>query len=150
VWIFAPTGELVNRLGSLGEAASRFRDPDGVAVDAKGRVYVADTGNRRIQVFDAIGNWIASWGGPGLEFLDSPRGLDVDADGNVWVADAGAAAVRVFTSAGVPLFRFAGGEGEAAFRRPVDVALGPDGRVWVVDEERQSVDGFAVVRDLGE
>ncbi|MBZ0266962.1 NHL repeat-containing protein, partial [bacterium] len=57
VWIFAPTGELVNRLGSLGEASSRFRDPDGVAVGPKGRVYVADTGNRRIQVFDAIGNW---------------------------------------------------------------------------------------------
>lgn len=150
VWIFAPTGELVNRLGSLGEAPSRFREPDGVAVDAKGRVYVADTGNRRVQVFDAIGNWVAAWGGPEQDFLDAPRGLDVDADGNVWVADAAAAAVRVFTAAGVPLFRFAGGEGDAAFRRPVDVALGPDGRVWVVDEERGTVDGFAVVRAPGE
>lgn len=140
VWIFSATGELVTQLGGLGEAPSRFRGPAGVAVGGRGEVYVADPGNRRVQVFDSIGNWKAAWGGPAGDPLEEPTGIDVGPDGNVYVADAAAARVRVFTAAGIPLFSFGG------FRAPVDVAVGPDGRVWVVDEIRQTVEGFRIER----
>jgi DNA-binding beta-propeller fold protein YncE len=147
VWIFAPTGELVSRLGGLGSAPSRFRDPAGVAVGPKGRVFVADAGNRRVQVFDAIGNWSAAWGGPDEDFLDHPSGIDVGPDGNVWVSDAGSGLVRVLTPDGLPLFSFGGaGGGPGRFRAPVDLALGPDGRVWVVDAEREVVEGYRIAR----
>jgi len=67
------------------------------------------------------------------------------------VADTGAAEIRVFTPAGAPLFRFGGsGDGPGRFRRPVDVAVGPDGRVWVVDEKRGVVEGFSILRTSGE
>lgn len=147
VWIFTPTGELVTRLGGLGEAPSRFRDPAGVAVGTRGRVYVADSGNRRVQVFDAIGNWLAAWGGPEQDVLSVPTGLDVGPDGNVYVSDAGSGRVRVFTPGGVPLFEFGGpGDGPGRFRAPVDLAVGPDGRVWVVDEAREVVEGYRIER----
>lgn len=150
VWIFTPTGELFGRLGELGDAPTRFRNPGGVAVGPKGRVYVADTGNRRIQVFDSIGNFLAVWGGPEDDFLVEPIGVEVGPEGNVWVADAGSAEVRVFTPAGVPLFRFGGhGDGPGSFGAPVDLAHGRNGRLWVVDEEREVVEGFSIQR-LGE
>ncbi|HMB67811.1 MAG TPA: NHL repeat-containing protein [bacterium] len=147
VWIFSATGGLVTQLGGLGEAPSRFRDPAGVAVGPRGSVYVADAGNGRVQVFDSIGNWKAAWTGPADDPLQEPTGIDVSPDGNVYVADAAAARIRVFTPAGVALFSFGGpGEDEARFHAPVDVEVGPDGRAWVVDEVRQTVQAFRIVR----
>lgn len=147
VWIFSATGDLVTQLGGLGDAPSRFRNPAGVAVGPRGSVYVADPGNRRVQVFDSIGNWKAAWTGPADDPLEEPTGIDVSPDGNVYVSDGAAARIRVFTTAGVPLFSFGGpGDGEGTFRAPVDVEVGPDGRVWVVDEVRETVEAFRIVR----
>jgi DNA-binding beta-propeller fold protein YncE len=151
VWIFSPTGERRVRLGGLGDAPSRFRDPAGVAVGSRGEVYVADAGNGRVQVFDSIGNWKAAWSGPADDPLIRPSGIDVGPDGDVWVADAAAARVRVFTPKGVPLFSFGGpGDGPGSFRRPVDLAVGPDGRVWVVDEVREVVEAYRIERVAGD
>ncbi|MGH2571164.1 MAG: NHL repeat-containing protein [bacterium] len=151
VWIFTPTGELLMKLGGLGSEPARFRDPSGVIVGRQGTVYVADSGNHRIQVFDSIGSWVAAWGGPEDDPLVRPVGVDVDPAGNVWVADAGSAWVRVFTPAGIPLFRFGGpGEGPGRFRSPVDVAVGRDGVVYVVDEEREVVERYRVRRETEE
>jgi sugar lactone lactonase YvrE len=62
----------------------------GIAVDARGRVYVSDFEDARIWVFDSVGRSLVSFGrkgrGPG-EFL-SPTGLAVDAQGRLWVRDA--------------------------------------------------------------
>ncbi len=147
VWIFTPTGALQGRLGGLGDAPTRFRDPGGVAVGPEGRVFVADAGNGRVQVYDAIGNWIAAWRGPAKDPLVAPTAVDVDDDGRVFVTDAGRHEVRVFTTDGVALFRFGGeGDGPGSFLAPVDVAVGTDGRVWVVDEEKETVEGFSIVR----
>jgi DNA-binding beta-propeller fold protein YncE len=148
LWIFAPTGELVLKLGGLGKADTRFNRPSGVAVADKGQdVYVADSGNRRIQVFDSIGNWVASWGGPESDLFVEPTGIDLDAEGNVYVADAGASRILVLTPAGIPLFSFGGpGDGPGSFRVPVDVAVGPDGRIWVADSGREVVEAYRIER----
>ncbi len=148
IWIFAPTGELVNRLGGLGDEPARFRDPAGVAVGARGRVYVADAGNRRVQVFDALGNWIRVWGGPNEELFTEPTGIDAGPDETLYVADRGAARILLLSSEGQVLFRFGGpGEGPGSFRAPVDLAVAPDGAVYVVDQGRQVVERYRLVRD---
>ncbi len=150
VWIFSPTGQLVERLGEAGSAPGQFRSPAGVAVGPGGRVHVADAGNARIQVFDSIGNWIAAWGGPATDPLSEPTGIDVDAEGNLWIADPGLSRVRVFTADGGLLFDLGGaGDGPGRFRAPVDVALDPDGSVWVVDEIREVVERFRIERVPG-
>lgn len=148
VWIFTPTGELVAKLGGYGAEDARFDRPSGVAVSAKGeKVFVADAGNRRVQVFDSVGNWIATWAGAASAPLREPVGVDVGGDGRVYVADAGTASVRVFNAEGAPLFSFGGpGDGPGRFRALRDVAVGPDGRVWTVDAEREVAEAFVIER----
>jgi hypothetical protein len=58
-------------------------------VDASGSVYVADTGNHRIQKFDSSGTFVIKWGtyGSGNGQFNKPVGIAVDASGYVYVAD---------------------------------------------------------------
>src|SRR5207248_9767774 len=51
-------GNWVKSWGEPGDQPGQFNTPHSIAVDAQGRVYVADRGNRRLQVFDAEGNFI--------------------------------------------------------------------------------------------
>jgi len=60
-------------------------------VAPSGVVYVADSGNDRVQAFDPQGRFLAQWGADGSdpgEFSD-PTGLAVDAGGSLYVADTG-------------------------------------------------------------
>jgi sugar lactone lactonase YvrE len=103
-----PDGQSIGRWGGRGDDAGRFRfrpthrcddsgewcAPElggGVAVDGQGRVYVADYGNHRVQVFDAAGRALAGWGreggGPGEFRL--PAGIAVDRAGRIYVSDTG-------------------------------------------------------------
>jgi len=148
IWIFTPTGELLSKMGGLGDEPSRFREPSGVAVGNKGQVFVADTGNRRIQVFDPLGNWVASWGSPSDGLFIEPTGIDADLEGRVYIADRASARIHVFTAEGRSLFTFGGkGKGPGTFQAPVDIAAAPDGRIFVVDQERQTVERYRILRD---
>jgi tripartite motif-containing protein 71 len=73
--------------GSRGQ----FQAPRGIAVDAHGFVYVADTGNDRIQKFSGDGAFIAKWGslGAGDGQFNQPVDLAVDPDGVIYVAEEG-------------------------------------------------------------
>ncbi len=90
---------------------ARFDLPLGIAVDAQGNVYVADTGNntvRKITVGGVVttlagtaGASGATDGTGGAAGFKSPAGIATDAAGNVYVADAGNGMIRIITSAGV-------------------------------------------------
>lgn len=68
-------------------------------VDKTGKVYVTDTGNKRVAVFNSDGTPVASFGSLGMENgqFDEPVGLALDADNNVYVADTWNQRVQVFT-----------------------------------------------------
>ncbi len=51
--------------GSRGSADGQFNNPRGIAVDSDGNVYVADSGNNRIQKFSRFGTFLKKWGGRG-------------------------------------------------------------------------------------
>ena len=74
---------------SKGSGDGQVDSPRGVAVRADGTVYVADTGNSRIQVFDAGGAFLGTWGdhGSGAGQFRLPVGVAVSPTGIVYVAD---------------------------------------------------------------
>jgi sugar lactone lactonase YvrE len=131
-------------------AASRFSDPYGIAVDAKGNVYVADGGEsnriRRISVAGVVSTLaggregFADGAGTAAAF-NTPSALALDHEGNLYVADTGNHAVRriapdgtVTTIAGNGTPGFADGNGTGArFNGPVGIAVDDAGIVYVAD-----------------
>ena len=103
----ADTYKLQRRIGTTGKAhtltdTGNFSKPTNVAVDKDGNLYVSDTWNDRVEVFDADGAFIRTWGknGDGPGDFARPKGIAIDADGHVWVADAMLNRVQVFTPDG--------------------------------------------------
>ncbi|HLO17238.1 MAG TPA: hypothetical protein VK206_20565, partial [Anaerolineales bacterium] len=82
-------GQYGQPLADVPESKSYFWGPRGIAVDSQGHVFVADTGNKRIVVFDADGKYITEFGTGGLDpgQFDEPVGVAVANDGTVFVTD---------------------------------------------------------------
>ena len=127
--------------GVAGSANNQFYDPSGVAVDAN-YIYVADTLNNRVQVFNrgtrayvvSVGG---SWGN-GAGQLKNPSDVAVDASGNLYVADYENQRVQQFNTSrslsrtygvtGVPYVT----DG-AHFYRPNSVAVANDGSIYITE-----------------
>ncbi len=130
-------GTYSNTGGQAAGADSGFFGPRGIAIDANGRVLVADTGNKRIQIFDANGKFISQFGGPGLlpGNLDEPVGVTVDTKGNIIVADTWNGRIQVFDQNGVALapWDIDGWLDKELVGKPY-VAVDQQQRVYVADE----------------
>ena len=95
--------------GSLSDAPARYHEPFGVAVDAAGTVYVADTNNGAIRKISSSGTvTLLAGGAPGYADgtgasarFKEPHGIALDTSGNVYVADYENNVVRKVTSTGV-------------------------------------------------
>lgn len=112
-----PPYRLLRRIGTPGKqhtltTPGDFARPTNVAVDGDGNVYVSDTMNFRIQVFDADGNLIRTWGkaGDSPGYFARPKGIAIDSDGDVWVADEVQDRLQLFTPEG-RLLMWMGGHG---------------------------------------
>ena len=57
---FAPDGTFIKEWGQVGTAHGEFRTPHELAIDSQGRLFVADRGNHRIEIFDQDGNYLDS------------------------------------------------------------------------------------------
>ena len=79
---FTKDGKFIRSFGRLGSGPVEFRTPHDLAIDARGRLYVADRGNHRIQVLDPDGNFIAEW-----KQFGRPSGVALR-DGLIYVADS--------------------------------------------------------------
>ena len=108
-----------------------------------GTVYVADSGNQRIQRFSATGAFLGAWGTGGSgdgQFLN-PYDVAVAPDGTVYVADS--FRIQHFSATGAFLGAWgAWGGGDGQFERTSGVAVAPDGRVYVADMYNNRIQVF--------
>lgn len=142
-------------------SAAQFFNPTGVAVDANGRVYVADQFNNTIRLITPVGtNWVVTTiagqtisgfaNGLGTNALfDAPTGLAVDTNGNVYVADMFNNALRKLAPSGTNwLVSTIGGGADgtnngvgtnAGFNLPFGVAADAYGDVFAADSQNNTI-----------
>jgi uncharacterized protein (TIGR03663 family) len=111
-----------------------FYGPRGIAVANDGTVYVADTGHKRIQVFDSKGDFLRSIGQAGSApgQLNEPSSVAVDPAGHLFVADFWNARVQEFDSSGAYVSSFPVTAWQGGYDEP-QLAVGPGGRLFVPD-----------------
>ena len=80
---YSKDGKFIKAWGKTGYAPGEFRMPHSIAIDAQGRVFVADRGNNRIQIFDQDGKFLAQW----TQF-GRPGGITFDDKGQIFVTDS--------------------------------------------------------------
>lgn len=128
----------------------QFAVPTNVAVDGDGNLYVSDTYNNRIEIFDADGNFIRQFGKagdrPGL-FM-RPKGIAIDVDGHVWVADAVQDRVQCFTPEG-DLLIWMGGHGTlpGQFRTLAGLFIDKNNRIFTSEQYPGRVQMFRYFSD---
>jgi DNA-binding beta-propeller fold protein YncE len=100
---------LIKEWGTTGTADGQFNKPVDIAIsDPSNHVYVVDSGNNRIQVFDTNGKLISKWGskGTGDGQFDNPTGISIDPVGNIYVIDSGNSRIQKFSSDGLFLTKW--------------------------------------------
>ena len=115
---FTSSGELIKCVGHRGRKEGEFMRPRGVTL-YNSKVYVCDSDNHRIQVFNLDLNFIesiGSYGGERGEF-NEPYDMKFDRDGYVYIADYGNARVQVLDRGGQFIRRF-GEVGKGKLRGP--------------------------------
>jgi DNA-binding beta-propeller fold protein YncE len=140
--------------GHRGRNGGQFINPSGIAIHEEyGWIYIADTGNHRVQKFSASGRYLGHWGTFGIREgqFNGPTGVAFDPETRrIYVVDSGNSRVQVFKEAnrdteiveflfqiGVP------GEGSGEFRNPTGIAVEP-GSNWfyVVDTGNHRIQKF--------
>ncbi|QTE34877.1 NHL repeat-containing protein [Mucilaginibacter gossypii] len=136
--------------------AAQFNYPDGIAVDAAGNLYVADSENHMIRKISPDGVVTTLAGKPAYGAADgqgaaasfhNPAGVALDASGNLYVADYANNKIRkvtpqgmVTTIAGTGVYGFANGPGaSASFRLPTDIAINSSGDLYVADLDNNMI-----------
>jgi NHL repeat-containing protein len=138
----APVGaqSFILEWGSQGSGDGQFHDPQGVATDAAGNVYVVDSGNNRIQKFTNAGTYVTQWpiqGGTGTVF----PWVAVDPAGNVYVSVG--THIEKYTSTGTLLTQWGSfGTGAGQFREIQGLGTYESGNVYATDYYNYNVQEF--------
>jgi uncharacterized protein (TIGR03663 family) len=149
--VFGSNGEFISQFGEEGFAPGQFSEPVGLALDAEGHLYVADTWNQRIQSFTLdvggsflpLDSWeIYGWYG---QSLDNKPYLAVDDLFHVFTTDPEGVRVLQFTSDG-DIVQYWGDYslGNDGFGLTGAVAVDPLGGVWVSDAGNSRIMHFSL------
>ena len=102
----------------FGTPGQNFHAPEQVSFDASGNVYVMDTGNDRVCMFDPSMNFVCAFGstGSGPENLDVPTDGAFDSSGQIFITDYGNNRIRIWGFQPTPANRMTWGEVKARYR----------------------------------
>ena len=86
---FDRNGKFLKSIGRFGKGPAEFDQPHALAMDSRGRLFVGDRSNNRIQILDQDGNFLEEW----TQF-SRPSGIAIDRDDNIYVADSESGSVN--------------------------------------------------------
>jgi DNA-binding beta-propeller fold protein YncE len=139
-----PGYRFVAAWGTKGDTPGMFNDPTGIAISGDD-IFIADSRNGRIQVFDLEGRFRRAFGtrGAGVGELDRPMNLTIQGN-ELYVPEYFNDRIQVFGLDGTPI-RIIGeaGDGPGQFNAPGGIAVGADGTLYVADFYNQRVQQLA-------
>lgn len=129
-------------IGSTGNG--HFNGPKGIAIDSSDKIYVADTSNHRVQIFDSSGNFLSKFGGfgSGDGQFSSPIAITTN-NSEIIIADTGNNRVQIFDSSGVFQLKFgSSGSGDGQFDSPEGIEVDSLSNIFVSDKNNLRIQKF--------
>jgi sugar lactone lactonase YvrE len=142
-------GSFLFSFGKNGSGSGNFNYPTNIFIDKEGMLYVTDSMNFRVQIFDRQGHFISTFGkhGNGSGDFSKPRGIAVDSDGNVYVADALFDTVQIFNKDGRLLLAFGKtGRGNGQMILPAGLFIDEQDKIYVADSYNSRVQIFQYLK----
>ena len=120
----------------------KFRNPAGITHDAAGNLWVADSGNNRIEEFSSSGVYTGKFGvsGTGNGQFKEPSGIASDAAGHLWVGDTFNKRTQELTSGGSWMRNLT--SATVKMSRPAGTTIDASGNLWQVEAGANRVDEF--------
>jgi sugar lactone lactonase YvrE len=148
-YVFDMSGKLLLEVGRPGINDGELNSPNGITADDEGNIYVVDTGNQRVQVFDKTGKFgkiiNGSENGKGTSVFVNPRGIDIDSRGILYVVSNLTHLVYGFDKDGKKLFQFGGlGEQNGQFYLPNGLFIDENDNVFITDTVNIRVQAFSL------
>ena len=128
----SPRGAVTGRFGSFGHAPGQFAGPTGLAIGGSGNLFVADSGNHRVQKLTLGGRPLAAGGGYPL--FEDPTGVAIDARGNIFVSDRFRSRITALSTTGRPVANWGrAGSYPGQFLVPEGLTIDALGNLYVAD-----------------
>eukprot|EP00731_Ephydatia_muelleri_P008484 Em0004g822a len=145
IYVFDQTGQLKNTIGSRGSGDGQFSFPRGISI--KGDVlYVADTGNHRVQKLTSSGKFLHKFGqqGSGQGRFNCPVAVIIDSNNKLIVSDYSNHRIQIFNENGNWLSTIDGkGSGNHSFQYPWGLALDLQGNIHVAAQGSNTIKVFS-------
>lgn len=145
-------GAFERTIGGRGMTPGTFNFPTNLFVDRGGRLYVTDTMNFRLQIFDKDAKFMGAFGEQGDTpgTLNRPKGVGVDSEGHVYVADTSFNNFQIFDETGhLLLIVGAGGHAPGEFMLPAGLYVDAKDRIYVADQGNSRVQIFQYLKAGG-
>ena len=132
------TGSIVASIGASGSRSGEFDNAGDLAISGAGIIFVADSGNHRIQAFSSDGVFLKEISSDASGKLVDPVAIAFDSKDTIFVLDKGRSTVSTYSSKGDPLGVFGKQTGSAALVKPVSLMVSGD-ELFILDSNQVKV-----------